>query len=135
MSMSRIGVSLFGVALLCSASAFAGDTNNKGTLRLDDKVTVAGTALNPGDYKLEWSGNGPDVQVKVLKGRDTIATFPAHVTEQKVPTNTDAYGSNTSPDGSRTLTSVYFGGKHYVLQVEPTAAQQQNQQSNPTASK
>lgn len=134
MRMSRIGVSLFGVALLCSAGAFAGDNANRGTLRLDDKVTVAGTALNPGEYKLEWSGNGPDVQVKVLKGRDTVATFPAHVLEQKVPLKANGYGSDAAPDGGKALTSVYFGGKHYSLQLEPVSAQQ-GQPSNPTASK
>lgn len=133
MRMSRIGVSLLGVALLCSASAFAGDTN-KGTLRLDDKVSVAGTALNPGDYKVEWNGNGPDVQVKVLKGRDTVATFPAHIAEQKVPVKANGYGSDTAPDGAKNLTSIYFGGKHYSLQVEPASAQQ-TQQNNPSASK
>jgi hypothetical protein len=132
MRMSRIGVSLFGVALLCSTSVFAGDAN-KGTLRLDDKVTVAGTALNPGEYKLEWTGDGPDVQVKVLRGRDTVATFPAHVAEQKVPVRANAYGSDAAPDGSKTLTSVYFGGKHYWLQVEPVAAQ--NSPGNSSASK
>jgi hypothetical protein len=62
MRMSRIGVSLFGAALLCSASAFAGDNANKGTLRLDDKVTVAGTALNPGD--INWSGAVTDPTCK-----------------------------------------------------------------------
>jgi len=132
MRMSRIGVTLFGVALLCSTSAFAGD-ENKGILRLDEKLTVAGTALNPGEYKLEWSGSGPDVQVKVLKGHDTVATFPAHVTEQKVPVKANAYGSDAAADGGKTLTSVYFGGKHYALQVEPVAAQ--NRQGNSTASK
>lgn len=134
MRMSRIGVSLFGAALLCSASAFAGDNANKGTLRLDDKVTVSGTALNPGQYKLEWSGDGPDVQVKVLKGHDTVATFAARVSEQKVPFKSDAYGSDAAPDGGKTLTSVYFGGKHYSLVVEPTSAQQ-GQPSNSTGSK
>lgn len=134
MRMSNIGVTLLGVALLYSVSAFAGDTN-KGTLRLDDKVTVAGTALNPGEYKVEWSGNGPEVQVKVLKGRDTVATFPAHVADQKIPVPSNAYGSDASPEGGKSLTAIYFGGKHFSLQVAPTAAQQQNQQGNSTASK
>jgi hypothetical protein len=74
------------------------------------------------------------VQVKVLKGRDTVATFPAHLSEQKVPVKANAYGSDIAPDGGKALTSVYFGGKRYSLQVEPASAQQ-GQPGNSTASK
>ena len=132
MNVSRIGVSLLGAALLVSASAFAKDVN-KGTLALDDNVTVNGTPLKAGDYNVEWSGNGPDVQVTVLQGHHTVATFPARVTEQTSPATANAYGSNEQPNGDKTLTSIYFGGKRYALQVEPNSANQrgqQNQQEN-----
>ena len=124
MRMSRIGVTLFGAALLFSSSAFAGGNNNKGTLRLDEKVTVDGTPLNPGNYKVEWTGNGPDVKVSILQGGQTVATFPAHVAEQKATPPADAYGSSTQPNGDKTLTAIYFGGKHYSLQVQPASADQ-----------
>jgi len=131
MKLSRIAVAFFGLALFFSVSAFAGD-ENKGTLRLQEKVTVAGTALNPGDYRVEWSGSGPDVQVKLIKGHDTVATFPAKVAEQKVPVTANGYGQDAD---SNALTAIYFGGKHYSLQVPPTAAQQSNPQGNSGASK
>jgi hypothetical protein len=134
MKMSRIGVSVFGAALLFSASAFAG-TTNKGSLHLEDDVTVDGTAVRPGTYTVEWDGSGPDVQVKLIKGHDTVATFPARLTEQNIAANANAYGSTDQPDGSKALTTIYFGGKHYALQVEPPNAQQQRQQSNTTPSK
>lgn len=125
MKMSRIAMSVFGAALMVSASAFAKDSN-KGTLRLDDKVTVDGTPLDPGNYKVEWNGSGPDVQVTLFRGSQTVATFPAHLTEQATANNADAYGSSNQPNGGKTLTAIYFGGKHYVLEVQPTAANQQN---------
>jgi Neuraminidase (sialidase) len=124
MRMSRIGVTLFGAALLFSSSAFAGGNDNKGSLRLDEKVTVDGTALNPGSYKVEWTGDGPEVKVSILKGGQTVATFPAHVTEQKSTQAADAYASAKQPDGGKTLTAIYFGGKHYSLQVEPGSGNQ-----------
>lgn len=124
MKVSRLAITLFGAALLFSASAFAGDAN-KGTLRLDNKVSVDGTALNPGNYKVEWNGNGPVVQVTLRQGKDTVATFPAHLTQQSLPNQSDAYGSATEPDGSKSLTAIYFGGKHFVLEVEQKAAEQQ----------
>jgi len=134
MKMSRIGVTLFGVALLFSSSAFAGGNDNKGSLRLDDKVTVDGTPLNPGHYKVEWTGNGPEVKVSILQGGQTVATFPAHVAEQKAATPVDAYGSENRPNGDKALTAIYFGGKHFFLQVEPSSAEQQTG-SNATAAK
>jgi hypothetical protein len=134
MKLSRIGVTLFGAALLFSSSAFAGGNSNKGSLRLDDKVTVAGTSLNPGNYKVEWTGSGPEVKVSILQGGQTVATFPAHVAEQKATPPADAYGSSTQPNGDKALTAIYFGGKHFSLQVEPAAADLQAG-SNSTASK
>ena len=128
MRMSRIAIT-FGAALLLAASVFAND-NNKGTLRLDETVTVDGTAVNPGNYKVEWTGNGPDVQVTVLKGSRTVATFPAKVTEQAAAPKTDAYGSTDQPNGGKALTAIYFGGKHYALQVLPASANQQSQNTS-----
>lgn len=131
MKLSRIGVAFLGLAFLFSSAAFAGD-ENKGTLRLQDKLTVAGTPLNPGEYRVEWSGSGPDVQVKLIKGHDTVATFPAKLAEQKIAITANGYGSDAD---NKALTAIYFGGKHYSLQVEPTAAPQQIQQSNSNPSK
>lgn len=134
MKVSRIAVTLFAGALLCSASVFAGDSN-KGTLRLDQNVTIDGTPVKAGDYKVEWNGNGPDVQVTVLKGKQTVATFPARVAEQATPSYSDAYSSSQQPDGARTVTAIYFGGKHYSLQVQPNGTQTSQQQNNSGSSK
>ena len=124
MRMSRIAVTLFGAALLFSSSAFAGGNDNKGSLRLDEKVTVDGTPLNPGKYKVEWTGDGAEVKVSILQGGQTVATFPAHVAEQKATQSADAYASSNQPNGDKALTAIYFSGKHYSLQVEPASGNQ-----------
>jgi ABC-type nitrate/sulfonate/bicarbonate transport system substrate-binding protein len=128
MNKSRIGLTLLGGALLLSASAFAGN-NNKGTLRLDENVTVDGTPLQAGNYKVQWDGSGSDVKVTLSQGSRTVATVPAHVTEQKAAAQADAYGSTNQPEGGKALTAIYFGGKHYALQVEPSTAATQSQAS------
>ena len=47
--------SLFlGLALLLATSAFAA---NKGSLTVQEPMTVNGTQLKPGDYKVQWDGN------------------------------------------------------------------------------
>ena len=125
MKMARLTIALFGAALLCSASAFAGEIN-KGKLELAEKVSVDGTPLDPGIYKVEWEGSGPTVQVTLLKGKQSMATFPAHLTQQGASNSADAYGSTKEQDGSIALTAIYFSGKPYVLEVEQKTAGQQS---------
>src|ERR1700688_1827621 len=106
MKMSKVSILLFGAALVFSAGARAGE-NNKGTILLADKVIVDGKPLNPGKYTVEWNGTGSTVQVSLTQGKQTVATFPAHVTEQAAPNAANAYGSATEPDGTRALTAIY----------------------------
>lgn len=123
MKASKIGSALLASALLFAASAFAGETN-KMTLRLQEKVTVEGKQLNPGTYKLEWDGSGPNVQVNILQGKDSIATVPARLVQEPIRNNEDAYATNSEPDGSTVLTYIYVGGKRFSLQFEDAQAAQ-----------
>jgi hypothetical protein len=121
MKSLKIALMLTGAALVFSSGALAGDSN-KGTLQLAEKVNVEGKQLNPGTYKVEWDGTGPTVQVTILQGKQAVATFSAHVTEQGTTNSANAYGSNEEPDGSQTLTAIYIGGKRTVLELDQQAA-------------
>ena len=123
MKMSRISILIFGSALLFSSAALAGETN-KGTLRLDDKVVVDGKPLNPGSYRVEWDGSGPNVQVKLLRGKQTVVTLPAHLAEQAAANSHDAYSTSVEQDGSKALTAIYFSGKRFALQIDHEASPQ-----------
>jgi hypothetical protein len=131
MKLSKVAMTIFGAALLFSTSALAGGT--KGTLRLDKDVTVDGTPVKAGNYTVDWTGSGADVQVTLHKGNQTVATFPAHVTQQPAAASSDAYEAASQPNGGNALTAIYFNGKHYVLQVAPISAQ--STQGNPSAAK
>lgn len=124
MKMSRISVLVFGTALLFSSAVLAGETN-KGTLKLDDKVVVDGKPLDPGNYRVEWDGSGPAVQVKLLQGKQTVATLPAHLVEQANANSQNAYSTTREPDGSRSLTTIYVSGKRFALQLGQTEAASQ----------
>jgi len=124
MKSSKVLILLIGSALVFSSGAFAGDAN-KGKLRLQDKTIVDGKSLNPGNYTVEWAGTGPTVQVTLLQGKQTVATFPAHVNEQPTPNHDDAYGSAPERDGSRRLTVIYISGKRTALELEQNQASQQ----------
>jgi len=125
MKMSRVSILLFGSALLFSSAAFAGQ-NNRGKLALTDKVVVDGQSIAPGDYRVEWDGSGPAVQVKLIQGKQTVATLPAHLTEQAERNQQDAYATAAEPDGSRALTAIYPGGKRLALEIDHSAANPQS---------
>ena len=126
MKISKLSVFLLTAALLGSSAVLAGESN-KTTLKLYETTTVEGKALQPGDYKVTWEGSGPDVQVTILQGKETVATFQAHVTEQAARNTGDAYGSSADANGSRALTAIYPGGKRISLEI--------GQQSNAATAK
>jgi hypothetical protein len=125
MKLSRMFVPLFGAALLISASAIAAESN-KGKVELTEKVVVEGKALNSGKYTVEWNGSGSTVQVSLLQGKQTVATFSAHLTEQASRNPQDAYSTATEADGSRSLTAIYPGGKRVALQLDHNGTSQQS---------
>jgi hypothetical protein len=123
MKLNKLSVSLLALGLLGSSAAFAGDSN-KTTLNLYEKVTVNGKALNPGKYTVDWQGSGSTVQVSILQGKETVATTPAHVTQSAIANGSSAYGSTAQADGSRTLTTIYVGGKRTALELDQAQAAQ-----------
>jgi hypothetical protein len=124
MKIAKVTITFFGAALLCASSLLAGGTN-KGTIDVADKITVEGKTINPGSYRVRWSGDGPSVQVSLLQGKNTVATFPALVKEDAPDNTNGAYGLITGPDGSQALSAIYIGGKHHtVLEVQQTGASQ-----------
>jgi hypothetical protein len=125
MKMSRISTLLFGSALVLSSAVLAGE-NNKGKLELTDKIVVDGKPVEPGNYRVEWDGSGPAVQVKLLQGKQIVATLPAHVTEQASRNPQDAYSTAVEPDGSRELTAIYPSGKRLALEFDHSATSPQS---------
>jgi hypothetical protein len=124
MKFSKVTILLIGSALAFSSGTFARDAN-KGKLHLEDKTIVDGKPINSGNYTVEWTGAGPTVEVTLLQGKQTVATFPAHLTEQAAPNHEDAYGSAPESDGSRRLTVIYISGKRAALELEQNQASQQ----------
>src|SRR5260370_21984613 len=78
MKSSRNIFGLVGASLLLAVSAMAAGTN-KGTLHLYDNVSVQGKQLTPGNYRVEWHGEGPELHVHIVDGKNTVATDSAPV--------------------------------------------------------
>ena len=122
MKMSRLSLAVLGAAFLFTTSAFA-QSENKGKLSVPETITVEGKQLPPGNYKVEWAGTGPNVEVKILKGKETVVTAPARLVQAQTKTAVDSYGATKQLDGSRVLSTIYFGGKTYSLELGQTSAQ------------
>ncbi|MGC2185625.1 MAG: hypothetical protein WA637_20325 [Terriglobales bacterium] len=113
------GAALVGLLLL-PAGAFARD-KNEGNLKLFDPVRVGSTQLQPGDYKVEWNGTGPTVNVDILRDKKTVAT-----TSAKLIGYTSGYDAVvTKPATSKTqandLEEVDFGKQKAGLQFKPAS--------------
>jgi hypothetical protein len=110
---------LLGLALLLATSAFAA---NKGSLSVQEPVTVNGTKLAPGDYKLAWDGTGPSVELSITQGKKVVAKVPARIVNLEQPSQSDAAVVRNNGDGTKSLSEVRLGGKKFAFAVGEEAA-------------
>lgn len=106
---------LTGLALLLATGAFAANKANRGSFELFEPATVDGHQLPPGQYKLTWEGNSPDVEAMILSQGKVVATVPAHLTDLSAKQRENATESRKNDDGSQSLTQVDFAGKKFAL--------------------
>ena len=111
--------SIFATAmvLLIPALAFAGQRNSA-NIELSQAVEVAGTQLAPGQYKVTWEGNGPNVIVTFTEGKKTVATVPAKLVSN--PTNEPgAIETDTASGKTPALNAVDL--KNVTIQFEDSS--------------
>lgn len=118
MKGTRFQAVLVAVVLMLGAGAFA---VNKGSLQVNNTVSVNGKQLEAGDYSVTWDGTGPDVQLSIMKGKKLVAQTGAKVVSMdKAPTGDQAIVVRNT-DGSATLKEIRFGGKKYALAIGGSA--------------
>jgi len=78
---------------------------------------VNGTTLKPGDYKIQWEGSGPDVEVSIMQGKNVVAKAPAHVVNLDSAAENSAAVTHKSEDGTSSLAGVRFAGKKFALDL------------------
>jgi hypothetical protein len=116
----RLSKSVFlGLALLLATSALAA---NKGTLSVQEPVMVNGTKLAAGDYKVQWDGQGPSVELNITQGKKVIAKVPARIVNLEQASPSDAAVVKNNGDGLRSLSEVRLSGKKFALAVDEEAA-------------
>jgi hypothetical protein len=118
---------LMAAALLLATSAFAA---SKASLELNNPVTLNGTTLKPGDYKLQWDGAGPNVQLTILKGKNVVAKTPARVVDLPSPAENNAAITMKNDSGPNSLTGVRFQGKKYALDLSQQSSEAMREASS-----
>jgi hypothetical protein len=110
---------VLGMALALATSAFAA---NKTSLQVTEPLQVNGTKLAPGDYNVQWDGNGPSVEMSIMKGKNVVAKVPAQIVNLDEASPANATVVKRNDDGTRSLTQIRVSGKKYALAVGEDAA-------------
>jgi len=121
MTRTKSIANLLTLSLLLAANAVAGNTN-KGTLKVAETVSVGGKQLRAGQYQVEWAGSGPDVELTISDGRETVAKVPAQILPLTKAEANSGYSINTDQAGNKVLTGILFGGKKYQLSIGEASA-------------
>jgi len=103
-----------GLALTLASSAFAA---SKANLTLNNPTSINGTKLKAGDYKLEWDGSGPNVEVSIMQGKKVVTKVPAKIVDLNQAAANDAALLKQNNDGSTTLSGARFQGKKFALEL------------------
>jgi hypothetical protein len=115
MKLSNITSGLvLGVTLLLATGASAA---SKGSLKLNEAVSVNGTQLAKGEYEIMWEGIGPNVELNVIQSKKIVVTVPARLVELKRAGPGQGYGTRKEEDGRTSLISIFFSGKKYKVAI------------------
>ncbi|HZR64571.1 MAG TPA: hypothetical protein VFA85_05440 [Terriglobales bacterium] len=122
--LKRIVLALLSAAMLSlSPALWAADSApsvNRGSMELPFPVNVAGTQLQTGKYRVEWTGNGDQVNVKIYSRGKQVASTPA--TLVKDHTWYDHLAYSTDEKGTKSLEQISFGKQKCSLHLQDKSA-------------
>jgi uncharacterized protein YfaP (DUF2135 family) len=120
---------ILALAVLLTASAFAGSETHKASMQLFDAVQVNGSELAAGQYQVQWEGAGPNVELSIAQGKKVLAKAPARLLTLDNKASNDAVVTNTNTDGSRSVSEIRFAGKKYALALGSESAEMKSADS------
>jgi hypothetical protein len=107
---------MWGLALaVCLAAGTSAFGKNSHVVRLYDSLSVGGTQIAAGEYKINWEGQGASTQVSFAKGNKVVATASAKLVDagQKHAQNRVDYVEDGK--GTAKLTQIHLGGTSQSL--------------------
>jgi hypothetical protein len=88
-------------------SAYAA-RNNAHSVEISDAVQIGSTKLNPGNYKVDWQGTGPAVQVSFQQNGKTVVTVPGTLMTNDDQVTQDAIVIEATGAGTSALKEIDF---------------------------
>ena len=109
-----ISPALAWISIFVATAAFAA---NRGTLHISSPLIVAGKQLSPGDYAVQWDGDGPNVDLQFVQRRRVIVTTRALLKDLHDPCVNDTSVVAVYKDGTHNLWQIFFSGKQSALEI------------------
>ena len=113
---------LLGVLLLFVGLAIAAAEQNAVTLVITDPVSIAGTTLKPGHYKVKWQTSGQNTTLTIQDGKKVVATVPVQVKQEPGPSADNAALRLTGEGSARSVTAIYTPNLTFVIEQNATAS-------------
>jgi hypothetical protein len=85
------------------------------TVDLREDTSLAGTRIPAGTYKISWTANGAEAEVKVAQGKKVVVTTKGKLVEQTRPATDDQVVSRKDASGSFALAEVRLKGEKSIL--------------------
>jgi hypothetical protein len=104
------------LALLFPLGALA--RNNAHSVQILDVLQIGSTQLKPGNYKVEWQGTGPAVQVSFQQNGKTVVTMPATLKTNDDQVTQDAIMTEATSADTTELKEIDFGRQKEALVFE-----------------
>jgi|ERR1700722_4976862 hypothetical protein len=89
-------MAIVALALMTPVALLAAPKNSAKNVTFSQTITVNGTQLPPGQYRVEYQGTGASVEATILQAGKVLATSPATLVFEK--TNLD--GAFETEDGA-----------------------------------
>jgi hypothetical protein len=87
-------------------SAYARDKAH--SVEIFDAVQIGSTKLKPGNYKVEWQGTGPAVQVSFQQNGKTVVTAPGTLKTNDDQVTQDGIVTEATGAGTSALKEIDF---------------------------
>jgi hypothetical protein len=107
----------FALAMLLPVMVYAKDKGNQANVNVPDTVQVGSSVLQPGTYKVEWSGTGANVQVNFLRHNKTVATAKGKLVESKEASPYTDVVTEAGPNNRKQLVEIDFSKSKQALKL------------------
>ena len=113
--MKRILLTSALLIIVFALQASAGDVQSRNITVWND-VVISGTELPAGQYTVQWSETGSNVQIRFLRDGDEIVSAEGTVVKQRNPR--DSITTRLEDEGHRTLREISFSNATLLLAPE-----------------